>query len=543
MILFHSILTALCWFILYFIVVRRFVYVLQLERYHTKPYLDWIKGGAHRIYFRGSYAKVLHPVAIILTLTVIFNVGPVIFELGTLSALAVIWTAGHYKPVMPIKKPFVYTPRVIRLLALLVIIEAAILAFAVSLFGYRGFIGTVVALGYLQWYMVAIANRAARPLEGMLQEGFKKKARKKLAGKKIIGVTGSYGKSGTKEAIAHLLETKFPVFKTPGSYNTPMGLCKAVNEKIEPSHELFVTEMGATKRGDIKELCEICPPDIAVITSTGEAHLESFGTPEEVALTKFEIADTLSENGVLFINNDYDRGRHLAAEFIAKRRFLSTQRPRLITYGMETESDYMPCNLRCGKNGSVFDLKTPDGVLEKMTIKLLGKLNVINVTAAFAVGRHLGLNPDSLKAAAATLPQMEHRLQVRDNPGSYLVIDDGFNANPVGAAVAVETLGYFEDLQKILVTPGIVDMGGRQEEANFEFGKTAARYCDRVILINRQRTQPIKNGLKEAGFAEDKIESFPSLAEAKPFINSVADEKSVVLFENDLPDHMEEQKG
>jgi len=179
--------------------------------------------------------------------------------------------------------------------------------------------------------------------------------------------------------------------------------------------------------------------------------------------------------------------------------------------------------------------------LENMTIKLLGKLNVINVTAAFAVGRHFGISRESLKAAAATLPQMEHRLQVRENPGSYLVIDDGFNANPVGAAVAVETLGYFEGLQKILVTPGIVDLGGRMEEANFEFGKTAARYCDRVILINRQRTEPIREGLIRVGFAVDKIESFPSLAEARPFINSVADEQSVVLFENDLPDHMEEQ--
>ena len=543
MILFHSILVAVCWLTLHFIVVRRFVYVLQLERYHAKPYLDWIKGGAFRIYFRRRYTKFLHPTVIVMTLLVIFSVGPVIFELGILAALAVIWTAGHYKPVMPIKKPFVYTPRVMRLLTVLVIIEAAIMTFAGTLYGYRGFVTVVVVLAYMQWYMVAIANGAARPLEEILQEGFKKKAREKLAGKKIIGITGSYGKSGTKEAIAHLLETKFPLFKTPGSYNTPMGLCKAVNEKFEPSHELFVTEMGATKRGDIKELCEICPPDIAVITATGVAHLESFGTPEEVAFTKFEIADALSENGVLFINNDYDRSRHLAAEFIARKRFLSHDRPRLITYGLQTESDYMPRNLRCGKEGSTFDLKTPDGLLENMTVKLLGKLNIINITAAFAVGRHLGVSTESLKAAAATLPQMEHRLQVRENPGSYLVIDDGFNANPIGAAVAVETLGYFEGMQKILVTPGIVDLGGKQKEANFDFGKTAARYCDRVILINKKRTEPIRDGLIEGGLAMDKIKSFPSLAEAKPFINSVADEKSVVLFENDLPDHMEEQTG
>jgi UDP-N-acetylmuramoyl-tripeptide--D-alanyl-D-alanine ligase len=532
---------AVCWFALYFIVIRRFMHVLQLERYHTKPYLAWIKGGAPRIYFRRAYTKGLHPAAVALTLAVLFSAGPLNIELGLLAALALVWVAGHYKPVMPIKKPFVYTPRVIRLFATLIIMEAAVLAPAAWLYDYRGFAGAVVALGYLQWYMVAIANGAVRPLEGILQEGFKKKAKEKLAGKKVVGITGSYGKSGTKEAVAHFLETKFTIFKTPGSYNTPMGICKAINEQLEPHHEMVVTEMGATRKGDIKELCEICAPDIAVITSTGEAHLESFGTTENVAATKFELADALGPNGVLIINNDYEQSRHLAAEHIAKRRFLSDQRSRLITYGMEMESDFMPFNLRSGREGSVFDLRTPDGVLENVTVNLLGKLNVINITAAFAIGSHLGIKHDALKAAAATLPQMEHRLQLRENRGSYLVIDDGFNSNPVGAAVALEALGYFEGLKKILVTPGIVDLGGRQKEANFEFGKTAARYCDRVVLINRERTKPIREGLLEAGFAEDNIESFPSLAEAKPFINSIADEKSVVLFENDLPDHMEEQ--
>ena len=529
------------WFIFSAILIRRFVYILQLEHYHTDQYIKWLKGGGPRIYFRRPYTKLLHPAVVAVTLAVLFSIGPLNVEIGLLALLAFIWAAGHYMSVMPMKKPFVYTPRVIRIVTTLVMIEAALLAVAAWYYSYRGFAGMVVALGYLQWYIVAVANRVAGPLEVMLQNGFKKQAREKLEGKKVIAITGSYGKTGTKEAVAHMLETTFPLLKTPESYNTPMGLCKVVNEQLQPHHEIFVAEMGATRKGDITELTEFCRPDIAVITATGEAHLETFGSHETVAKTKFELAEALSPEGVLIINNDYQRSRLLAADFIAQRRFLASNRPRLFTYGLETDSDYMPINITCGRDGSKFDLKTPDGTVRDISIKLLGKLNVINVTGAFVLGRYLGISEEALKAAAATLPQMEHRLQIRENRGSYLVIDDGFNSNPLGAAAAVEALGYFEGYRKILVTPGIVDLGGKQEEVNFEFGQVAARHCDQVILINKELTKPIREGLLKAGFAEDKIESFPSLAEAKPFINSVADEKSVVLFENDLPDHMEEQ--
>ncbi len=518
------------WLVFSLVMFRTFAHILQVERYHTDAYLKWAAGGGGlRSYCPRHYLLLVHgmvPVFIVFALPKLFL--PEEYAYGTLAAIAVFLSLDIDRTRGSFKKPFVVTPRIKRLLAATLIIEAAVLAIGLYL-SYHTLVGTSIIIAYLQPLFIAAGNIAVSPVEKFIQEGFKKSAVAKLGAKKVIAITGSYGKTGTKEAIAHLLETSYPLLKTPGSYNTPMGISKIINERLEPHHEIFIVEMGATRRGDIKELCEIAKPGIGVITSTGDAHMETFGTPENVALTKFELADALPPDGILIVNSDYGHSR----------RLIENRPQKAVTYGLETNADYMPMNIRCSMHGTVFDLKTPDGTVEGIKTRLLGKLNAVNLAGAFAVGRSIGINAAQLKTAAATLPQMEHRLQVIENPGSYLIINDAFNSNPLGAKEAVETLGLFERYKKILVTPGLVDLGGLHEKANFEFGKAAAPHCDLAVLVNERRTAPIKKGLLEGGMNTADIKTFPSLAKAREFIDSQADENSVVLFENDLPDHME----
>ncbi len=522
--LFYALLAG--WVFFSIIIIARFTHLLQMEHYHTDSYLKWVlDGGGIKIFSPGRYDKPLHIFSIVIAISIYFSAHRAGLEQSFLVAVPVYWIINN-SGKRNLKKAFVITSRVKRLFVILFIIEA--LSFTLVGNG-RAVVSFIVLFAYIQPFFIALANLVSTPVERFLQRGFTKSASAKLAGKKVIAVTGSYGKTGTKEAVAHILETAFPLLKTPGSYNTPMGLCKVVNEKMEPYHELFVTEMGATRRGDIKELCGIAHPSIAVITATGEAHLETFKTVENVAKTKFELADALPDDGLLIYNSDYD-----AAREIAKGRTQKT-----ITYGFNEGADYTPKNIECSKDGSFFDLATPDGEIKNIRIKLLGKLNVINVTAAFVVGTAVGISPEKLRSAAATLPQMESRLQIIENRGSYLIINDGFNSNIHGAAVAVETLSYFEGYRKILVTPGIVDIGDSHDTINFEFGRTAAKYCDDVLLINERRTASLRNGLLAGKMAKLSITTFDTLAGARKFLDELADEKTVVLFENDLPDHME----
>jgi UDP-N-acetylmuramoyl-tripeptide--D-alanyl-D-alanine ligase len=507
--------------------MRKFAHVLQAERYHTDAYVKWVaKGGGTRVLFAGKVDAGLHGTAMLcLALLPIFpRLAPI-----PLSISALGWMATNLKAEKGVKKAFVYTARIKRLFAASILILSALLFVPWKFLTPEIFLGGAVLLGYLSPFVLAAGNALAFPVEKALQEGFKREARKRLKGKTVVAITGSYGKTGTKEAIAHLLETSFPVFKTPGSFNTPMGLCKVVNESFEPHHEIFVTEMGATRKGDIRELCEIASPSLGVITSVGSAHMETFGSAENVAEAKFELADALPPDGTLIFNNDYPLARDKARG-----------RPqKIVTYALETVSDYMPLNIRCDRGGSTFDIKTPHGVVGGVRIRPLGKLNALNVAAAFAVGMHFKIDPERLKRAAATLPQTTARMELLENRGSYLVINDGFNSNPVGAASALDTLSLFEGYKKILVTPGLVDLGSMHDEANLEFGQKAAKHCDMVLLINERRTKPIYDGLMRAGFPVEKARVFQSLAQARVFLQGETDEKSVVLFENDLPDHME----
>ncbi|MBI3582051.1 MAG: UDP-N-acetylmuramoyl-tripeptide--D-alanyl-D-alanine ligase [Nitrospinae bacterium] len=506
---------------------QKFARVLQAERYHTDAYFGWVvQGGGARVFFGGWPDVLLHATAFLsLSMLPMFpGWAPI-----PLSAAAVGWAALRFGGEKGSKKPFVYTARIKRLFAATVIVQSALFLVAWRFFRSEGLTAAAVLAGYMEPFILAVGNVVSAPVERALQEGFKREARRRLAGKTVVAITGSYGKTSTKEAVAHLLETSFPVFKTPGSFNTPMGLCKVVNESLEAHHEIIVVEMGATRKGDVRELCEIALPSVGVVTSVGSAHMETFGSEENTAAAKFELADALPPGGALIFNSDYPLARDKARG-----------RPqKTATYGLEAGADFTPLNIRCDRDGTTFDLKTPAGFVEGVRIRPLGRLNALNVAAAFAVGTHFGIPPDRLRRAAATLPQTQARMELMENRGSYLVINDGFNSNPVGAASALETLSLFDGYKKILVTPGLVDLGPTQETANFEFGQMAATHCDMVLLINERRTRPIYEGLMKGGFPPDKAAVFPSLALARVFLKDAADEKCVVLFENDLPDHME----
>lgn len=525
----HGYAAGAAWIFFSAAALLRFAHVLQAERYHTNAYVKWVlEGGGLKTFLRNRHDIGLHLAAFGFLIPLFGQLIRINLAELALAAIGILWAAANIRADKAQKKPLVITARVKRLFSVTLVIEAAIFAIAFP-HGEASAVGIIVLLGYAQPFMLALGNIASAPIEKSLQEGFKNQARQKLRGKQVVAITGSYGKTGTKDAVAHLLETKYPLIKTPGSFNTPMGLCKVINDTMEAHHEMFVTEMGATRQGDIRELCELVRPTVGIITSIGVAHMETFGGIDAVARTKFELADALPPDGILIYNADYELARKHAEGRPQKK----------ITYALEQAADYMPVNLRCGREGSVFDIKTPQGMIEGVKIRLLGKLHALNVTAAFAVGRHFGIDPERLKHGASTLAQVEARLQLIQNPGGYLIINDGFNSNPVGAATAAETLGYFAGFKKIMVTPGIVDLGGEHEKVNFAFGNAAAPFCDMALLINERRTKPIADGLAAAGFDENNILHFSSLAAARGWLAQNADEKCVVLFENDLPDHME----
>ena len=427
------------------------------------------------------------------------------------------------------KKPLVYTARVKRMLLTLAVITL-VPSVLVSVFVKHEFY-TVLTLGIytvLSPVMIMLADFLNKPMEKSINNGYIKDAKKILAScpdLKIIGVTGSYGKTSVKFYLNTLLQAKYNVLMTPESYNTPMGVVKTIRGSLKSTHEIFICEMGAKWVGDIKELCDIVHPQHGVITSVGPQHLESFGSLDNVKKTKFELADALPENGYLFLNGNDEN----IADYGCKRAYIS--------YTLEGDGDYNAYDVSVSSRGTTFTVSAKNGETETFSTKLIGKHNVINIVGAIAVANTFGISLKSLKGQVRKLEGVPHRLALSDN-GLATIIDDAYNSNPSGSKAALEVLALFDGF-KIAVTPGMVELGEKQFELNKAFGGYMADVCDYVVLVGKKQAVPMKEGLLEKGYDESKIFVADTINEALSHVYALntKGEKKIILLENDLPDN------
>jgi len=203
------------------------------------------------------------------------------------------------------------------------------------------------------------------------------------------------------------------------------------------------------------------------------------------------------------------------------------------------EADVTASDVRYDHEGASFTVRDDTGAEVRFKTKLLGAHNILNILLGVAVGRQMGLRLRQIARAVTRVQPVEHRLQLRRD-GPATIIDDAFNSNPVGARNAVESLGRFNSGRRIIVTPGMVELGDRQWEENRIFGEHIARNVDLALLIGEKQTEPIREGLKAQRFPEEQIKVFPSLFKAQSFLKSVVRPGDVILYENDLPDHYNE---
>lgn len=377
--------------------------------------------------------------------------------------------------------------------------------------------------------LVPAADWLIAPVQRAINAGYLRRARGKLAqvAPVVIGVTGSYGKTSTKFAVGGLLGD---ACVTPGSYNTTMGVVRAINERLEARHRFFVVEMGARRRGDIAEIGRLVNHEIAVLTAIGTAHLESFGSREAIKAGKLEIVDTLRAGGVAVVNSDDATIRGLKDELAGVD---------VVRYGLDPDGapDVTATDVavtRAGTEMTVVDRRS--GASLRVATKLLGRHSIGHVLAGVAVALHVGRDLDSLREPIAALAPVEHRLQLIEGAGGVTVIDDAFNSNPEGAAAALEVLGSMPARQRVVVTPGIVEMGELQREANEELGRAAARVADVLIVVARLNREAILAGA-EGGKA--RVTAVGSLDEATAELATILGPGDAVLFENDLPDQYE----
>lgn len=334
-----------------------------------------------------------------------------------------------------------------------------------------------------------------------------------------VGITGSCGKTSVKNYLNKMLSGSFDVLTTPKSFNTPLGICRAT-EKLCGDTEVFLVEMGARKRGDIAELCDMVSPSVAVLTSVTGQHLETFGSAEEIARTKYELVRAVGEKGFAVFSADSPMLAPLYASAPCEK----------ISVGFGGEREGVKAeNFRQGERGSSFDLWM-EGKMYPIENSLVGKFSATDICLAAAVARKLGVPREKIASAACRLKAVEHRLSVSVTPGGVTIADDGYNANPEGIVAAAEFLDTFSG-KKIVVTPGLAELGRFRRVCNENAGRVLAAHADTIVAIG-------KNGGPIVRGAGGRCETVRvrSREKAKKFLEGKTGRGDVVLFLNDFPD-------
>lgn len=498
-----------------FILLSFYMHMFQLNSYFFTKHIHWIK--EHR-------KKVLLQISVVIISTILLIFENIICNILTIILLGI--SIFYNMPKNKAKIEFKITNRVKRMF-----VTQAVLILIMLLIGCQYYIFLKLCiLNILTPIMCVISNFINSPIEYVGRKYYIKGAKKILADMPnliVIGVTGSYGKTSAKNFLKKALEKKYEVLATPKNYNTTMGVVKTIRENLKPTHQIFICEMGATKLNDIKEICEIVRPKFGIITSIGPQHLESFKNIENIIKAKFELANSVKENkGTIFLNFDNE---YLSKQYIEQD---------FITYGVNNNKlNYNAFNIKTSSKGSTFSIidKTSNKEI-KFKTKLIGAHNVVNIVGAIAVSNYLGISLNDLVMQVKNLKSVKHRLQLISNK-NINIIDDSYNSNPVSSKSALDTLSQFEGT-KIIVTPGLIELGNDEKKYNSELGKYACDICDYIFLVNSKQAKYILEGVSSTNFNKNKVFNVNSPEEAmKQILNLNIDYKVTVLLENDLPDN------
>jgi UDP-N-acetylmuramoyl-tripeptide--D-alanyl-D-alanine ligase len=496
--------------ILFYVAVRlrRELQMLQQNSYRPGRYLRWLRGDVSNV----------DRVTDLLMLGMIVGGG---FSRWAVYATGAVGLLTLYKGVRELrkksKKPLVFTSRAWRLYVVALVVALATVAavwwwLGLSIQpGVAGASEVAMLVALLTPVVMILAVWILSPVESAINRWFVNDAKRilrSMPGLIVIGITGSYGKTSTKHYLHRILSERFNVVMTPGSFNTTLGVVRTIREHLRPYTEVFIVEMGAKQRGDIAEICNLVHPSIGIITAVGEQHLESFKSIENIQRTKFELIDSLPANGVAILNDDFP--------MIASR--LVTNVETVLRY---TAGDVTP---------------------PPFETRLLGRYNLSNLYAAWLTGRALGMTDDEMRRAIVDIRAVEHRLSTRRTPGGVTIIDDAFNSNPHGAAMAMEVLAGFTTGRRIIVTPGMIELGAKQHELNREFGRQIASGADIAVIVGDYNRDAILAGIESARGADGvaaplpEVFTFRTFAEASRHVNAIMRPGDTILYENDLPD-------
>ena len=523
---------------LYFLIKeKKSLHMLQQNLYNeNNRYMKWVSKNKKDTLFHLDLINIILLLISILVNEKVFSYMVAFLVIFIYALLAITIYIDRKKEQK--KQPLVITARVKRLIITITILF--IISLLLIIFVNQKFFLLTVLFVSFNYYLTELANIINKPIEKCVYNYYKTKAKKKLKDMpnlKIIGITGSYGKTSCKNILSDILNIKYNALPTPKNLNTYYGLMITVNNHLTKFDDVFIAEMGAYVKGEIKGLCNLVNPKYGILTTIGTAHLESFGSEQNIQEGKFELIESLPADGIGVLNIDDPKQ--------VSYKIKNPNPCKIIWVGIDNkDADYYASNIKTTSRGYTFDITFKKAKITKsFETKLLGKHNIYNILSAVALGYEFGISPDMLIKAVKQVSPVEHRLELK-KLGNFYQIDDAYNSNPVGAKNALEVLSTCPG-DKVVVTPGMIELGDKEEEYNREFGKQIATIskADYVILVGKKQTKAIYEGLMMNGYDDKKVMITNDVVKAYTLINGLIDKNDMyALFENDLPDAYNENE-
>lgn len=454
----------------------------------------------------------------------------------------------------------IYTKRMCRLIFLILVLLGLLGYFIFSHFSLV-YVSLILPLFILINYVVIlISNIILTPIEKVIGLGYICKATKKISKRSNlikVGITGSFGKTSTKEILTVILGEFYNVVATPKSYNTPFGITKTILGKLDNTTEVFVCEMGAKKRGEISQLCKIVNPDIGIVTTVGRQHLQTFGSLDGVYCTKKELPDYLSQKFCVFnlqnnlvkkMYNEYlgekigvfilKSKRKSFCKALLKRKFVLNKSNCILSkfwYAFIKLNNVYAKLVKCDESSTTFGIYfSGEKVCEANTI-LLGEHNVINILLAVAVAIRLGVPMRLISSGIRKIAPVKARLEKTTLSNGAIVLNNGYNSNLDSVQSTIKILGLFDRKYRVIITPGLVETDNNYEY-NKKFAKIISQYANKIVIVKSINRKAILDGLNECGYDMKNVVVVDSIQEAGEIINN-ANDNYVFLLENDLPDN------
>lgn len=494
-----------------FIPSKKALHMFQQNRYELYRYSKWL--------FRKVNFDFKLVLFVLVNLLLAFIDKPYFYESGLVLLLIISYVNIKAELKHEYIKKLVITARVKRQIFVLIILLVLLFFF----FDKLALIGSLIYPMFLIYPMALLTA----PFEKAIKKHYEHLAQNILQSLPLltkIGITGSFGKTSVKNIIFDLLSENKIVLKTPASYNTPMGITKTIRESLKPTHEIFVCEMGADHVGEITYLMNFVKPQIGIVTSIGPQHLNTFGSLDKIIKEKMQMIECLPTNGLGIINVDNP--------YIANYKIKN--KCSIIRVGMHnSNADLVAKDLKYSVDGSQFKVNLR-GEDITFNIPLLGEHNVMNCLLAIALADYLGLKKKEIVNYCQNIKPIEHRLEKKIING-YHFIDNAFNSNPVGCKLSLDVLSKMPG-KRVIVTPGLIDLGKEEFKANKEFGRYMYQKCDFVIIVGELEKNALLEGLKEGGFSNENIICVGNERSAFNYIYEHFTVADTILLENDLPD-------